>query len=156
MKVLDIMRREVRVVGPGTDLATVGKLMAEVGCGVVPVVGDGERVVGLLTDRDLCIELARRDQRPSDVSARQAMTGDVWSCAAGDDIGDALAKMAHHKVRRLPVLDPDGRMLGLLSLDDVVLHAKAFGAEGFSGPYYADIARTLMAICEHSLPVTTH
>ena len=156
MRVQDIMRREVRVVGPGTDLATVGKLMKEIDCGVVPVVGDDERVVGVLTDRDLAIELARRDRRPSEVAVRQAMTGDVWSCAGGDDIADALAKMAHHKVRRLPVLDAEGRLLGLLSLDDVVLHAKAFGVEGFSGPYYADIARTLMAICEHSLPVATH
>jgi CBS domain-containing protein len=156
MRVLDIMRREVRVVGPGTDLATVGKLMAEVGCGVLPVVGDDERVVGVVTDRDVGLELARRDRRPSEVTVRQAMSGEVWACAAGDDIAEALAKMAHHKVRRLPVLDPGGRLLGLLSLDDVVLHAKAFGAEGFSGPYYADVARTLMAICEHSLPVVTH
>lgn len=156
MRVLDIMRREVRVVGPGTDLVTIGRLMAEVGCGIVPIVTEDERVVGVLTDRDLALELARRDRRASEVTARQAMSGEVWSCAAGDDIADALAKMAHHKVRRLPVLDPEGRLLGLLSLDDVVLHAKAFGAEGFTGPYYADIARTMRAICEHSLPVVAH
>ena len=153
MRVHDIMKREVRVIGPGTDLATAGRIMGEIGCGILPVVGDEETVVGVLTDRDICLWLTERDRKPSEGQARNAMSGDVYGCRADEEVHAALGTMAHYKVRRLPVLDADRHLVGLLSLDDVVLFSHPIAGEGFTGPLHVEIAETLHAICEHPLPV---
>lgn len=152
MKVLDIMKREVRSCGPGSHLATVGRLMAEVGCGILPVLGEGDRVVGVITDRDLCLAVAERDRKPSDIQVRHVMSGEVFICRPHDDVVEALGIMQARRVRRLPVVNEEGHLEGLLSLDDVVLESKAFASETFDGPFYADIARTLRAICQHPTP----
>jgi CBS domain-containing protein len=156
MKVREILRREVRVARPGSDLATIGRTMDEIGCGIVPIVNERGQAVGVVTDRDLCLALARADRRPSELKAHEVMSGDLFTCGAGDLIEEALAQMALHRVRRLPVLDERQQIIGLLSLDDVVLYARALATEDFTGPFYADIARTLMAICEHPLPAPVH
>ena len=152
MRVLDIMRREVMVCTPESTLASAGRHMAEADCGVLPVVDEASRVVGMLTDRDVCITLALRDRRPSEVTVRQAMSGDVYSCRVGDDIREALATMRQRRVRRLPVVDADRHLAGILSLDDVVLEARPFEGPGFTGPVYGDIAETLKAICAQPVP----
>jgi CBS domain-containing protein len=149
MKVRDIMTRDVRRCRPEDDLATVGTTMAEAGCGVLPVVNSHEEVIGILTDRDICLVLADFDRPASDVRVGEAMTIGSHICRAGDDVETALFEMARHKVRRLPVVGPDRRLQGILSLDDVVLHAKMLATEGFRGPFLVDIGRTLRAICEH-------
>lgn len=151
MRVQDIMRREARVCGLDTDVATIGRVMAEVGCGVLPVVA-AERVVGMITDRDICLALARLDRRPSEVQAQDVISGELFTCGAEDQITEALETMRIFGIRRLPVVDGEQRLLGILSLDDVILEARALGAEGFDGPFYADIARTLKGICGRSLP----
>jgi len=153
MKVEQIMRGEARTVSPGSNLAAAGRLMAEVGCGVLPVVGEAGRVVGVVTDRDLCLALARLDRRPSEITVAQVMGREVHACAVGDDLQRALATMATFHVRRLPVLSPDGALHGILSLDDVALHAHAQVAAELGDVLYADVARTLAAICEHPTPV---
>jgi len=152
MKVEQLMHSEARHVTPDTDLARAGRLMAEVGCGVLPVVDERQRVVGIVTDRDICLALARRDQRPSDIGVRQVMVREVHACAEGDDVRHALGTMARFKVRRLPILGPDGSLRGILSLDDIALHAHAGITGGFDEVLDNDVARTLGAICEHQLP----
>lgn len=152
MKVERIMRREARFASPATDLASAGRLMADVGCGVLPVVGEGDRVVGIVTDRDLCLALARLDRRPSEMTVGQVMSREVHACAVGDSLQRALATMATFRVRRLPVLSADGSLQGILSLDDVALHAHEQIAGELGDVLYADVARTLGAICEHPTP----
>lgn len=152
MKVERIMRREARFASPATDLASAGRLMAEVGCGVLPVIGDAGVVVGVVTDRDLCLALARLDRRPSEVTVSQVMSRDLHTCAVGDDLQRALATMATFRIRRLPVLAADGSLEGILSLDDVALHAHEQVAGELGDVLYADVARTLGAICEHPTP----
>jgi CBS domain-containing protein len=153
MKVEQIMRGEARTVSPGANLAVAGRLMAEVGCGVLPVVGEAARVVGIVTDRDLCLALTRLDRRPSELTVAQVMSREVHACALGDDLRRALATMATFRVRRLPVLGADGTLQGILSLDDVALHAHAQIEGELGDVLYADVARTLAAICEHPTPV---
>ena len=156
MKVRDVMRSAPRVCSRGDTLAAVGRTMREVGCGVLPVVDDERRVVGVVTDRDICCHLAAEDVQPSKVEVSRAMSEIVFSCAAGDEISTALTIMRGYKVRRLPVVDADSRLLGLLSLDDVALKARAFDAEGATVPYFAEVARTLKAIAQHpGLAVST-
>jgi CBS domain-containing protein len=125
MRVRDVMRREPSLCTPGMDLAKAGRIMAEAGCGVLPVVGDEERVVGVITDRDLCLAVATRDRRPSEIQVRQAISGEVFTCGEDDEVLAALDTMRRRGVRRLPVLDRFERLVGLLSLDDLFAEARA-------------------------------
>ncbi|MFL6200900.1 MAG: CBS domain-containing protein [Thermoanaerobaculia bacterium] len=152
MKVYSVMKREPRTCTPQTDLAAAGRMMAAVGCGFLPVVDAARRVVGVITDRDICLALARRDERPSLVLVQDVLSGEVYSCSSEEEITEALNTMREFGVRRLPVVDLDNRVDGILSLDDVVLEARALGSERFTGPFYSDIARTLKAICSHPMP----
>lgn len=153
MKVRDVMKREPCITSPGAHLAKVGRIMKEAGCGFLPVVGDEDRVVGVITDRDLALAVAGRDRKPSEIDVRQVMSGEVFSCGPDDDIREALTVMRERRVRRLPVLDAHGRLEGILSLDEVVLEAQAVETERFKGPFYSDITWTLKAINLHQTPV---
>jgi CBS domain-containing protein len=148
MKVREIMRHEARFCHPWTSLAEAGREMADVGCGVLPVVDLDRKVVGMLTDRDICLALTARDRKPSEVTAREAIHGvQVFTCTEDDDVVDALAVMGACQVRRLAVLDEGGRLDGILSIDDVAVASRALGPHDYTGPFYSDVARTLKAIC---------
>ncbi len=152
MRVYSVMKREPRTCAPETDLATAGRIMAQVDCGFLPVIDAERRVVGLITDRDICLAVTLRDELPSSMRVEHAISGEVYSCNADEEVTEALNTMREFGVRRLPVVDLAGRIEGILSLDDVVLEARALGSEQFTGPFYSDIARTLKAICSHPMP----
>lgn len=154
MKVQEVMEPNVRSCTSRDDLGKATKLMGEAGCGVLPVVSEGARIVGILTDRDICLALGRRDERPSQIPVREVMHTDVHACQPGDDVQRALDLMRRWKVRRLPVLD-DGMLVGIVSLDELVLKAQLFDTKSFHGPLLADIGTTLRAICEHE-PAALH
>lgn len=147
MRVRSIMRWHPQFCSLETNLAMVGKKMEQANCGFLPVVGEGGRVVGVVTDRDVCLALARLDRRPSTVEAREVMSKELCCCLEEGDIRDALRLMRDRLVRRLPVVDHRQQLLGVLSLDDVALAARAFESEGFNGPFYPDVALTLQSIC---------
>lgn len=149
MKVRDLMKSHPSVTFGGQSLHKVGGIMAQVDCGVLPVLGQGDVVVGIITDRDVCLAMARRDVRPSEIAVQEAMSTDVHTCRPDDDLDAALATMRRRRVRRLPVVDDERHLKGLLSLDDVTLQAHESGEDG---PLYAEIARTLQAINRHDLP----
>jgi CBS domain-containing protein len=156
MKVRDIMRRGVRVTRPGKPLTHAGQMMAESACGVIPVLGDDDTVVGMVTDRDICLALCRRDLPPSAIHVAEVMSASVYSCFADDDIRKALTTMAHHKVRRLVVVDYQDRLEAILSIDDIAQHAKA-GEPGDGGaPLLADVARAFQEISAPAEVSTVH
>jgi CBS domain-containing protein len=150
MRVNDLMQREPRVVTPGTTLARAGRLMAEAGCGFLPVVGEEEEVVGVLTDRDVCLAVTSRNRLPAEIEVRQVMSGEAWTCQADEELGEALHVMAGRRVRRLPVIDRETRLVGILSLDDVLAEGR-FGEPG--QPTFGELVATLRAICGHAVPV---
>lgn len=152
MRVYSVMKREPRTCTPETDLATAGRIMAQVDCGFLPVIDPDHRVVGLVTDRDICLAVTLRDELPSALKVQDVISGEVYSCTADEEVTEALNTMREYGIRRLPVLDMAGRIEGILSLDDIVLEARALGSEQFTGPFYSDIARTLKAICSHPMP----
>lgn len=152
MKVQEIMRREARFCHPWNNLAEAGRIMEEVGCGVLPVVDAGKRVIGMLTDRDICLAVAAKDCKPSEVLAREAIgSSEVFACSADDDVSEALAIMGACQVRRLAVLDEAGCLDGVLSIDDIALVSRALGPNDYTGPFYTDVAKTLKAICGHPI-----
>ncbi len=146
MKVKDIMTGEPRVCSPETDLATAAALMLDGDCGILPVVADG-RLVGVVTDRDMFIALATRNTRASDITVREVVQAPVRTCGPDDDVQDVLETMRHRCLRRLPVEGFGGTVLGMISMNDIVL---ASGSR--KSVRDAEVVRTLQAICAHHQP----
>jgi len=144
MKVRDIMVKDVKITSPLTNLAAVAEIFWKEGCGTLPVMENG-RVVGMITDRDICIALGTRNMKAADTPVKDVALPKLFFCAPGDDIHTALKTMSAQKVRRLPVIDDEGRIQGILCLDDIVLHAEERAAD----LTYFDVVETLKAICEH-------
>jgi CBS domain-containing protein len=145
------MRHEARVCELESTLDVAGRTMAQVGCGILPVLAGTGEVVGVITDRDICLALTERNKQPSEVRVSEVVSGELYTCRADDDLVEALDTMRIFGVRRLPVVGEAQRLEGILSLDDVVLEARALSAESYEGPFYSDIARTLKGICGHTL-----
>jgi CBS domain-containing protein len=141
MKVRDLMTSDVRTCRPETNLAEAVRDMWEGDCGALPVVNDDGRVIGIITDRDICIALATRGRAADRIAVREVPHGHVYTCLPEDDTTTALQTMKAHKVRRLPVVDADGHVRGILSLNDVVTHT------GSASP--TEVVNTLAGICEH-------
>jgi len=140
MKVDAIMTRKVRTCHPGDTLNTPASVMWEADCGCVPVVED-ERLVGMITDRDICMSAYVKGRPLGEIKVHDAMAKQVSACRPDDDILDAEKIMREHQVRRLPVASRDGRLVGVLSLADIIVHR---GRE--VSP--AELVTTLDAICQ--------
>ncbi len=149
MRVNDIMKHEPASIGPATSLAEAGRKMERIGCGILPVVDERHALVGVITDRDVCVALARADLPASRLTVESAMSAPARSCRAEDDVESALATLGRHRVRRLPVIDQGNRLVGLFSLDDVALR---YADEEPHAAHAAAVARTLRAVCAHPLP----
>jgi CBS domain-containing protein len=123
MKVQDAMTSAVRTVPPGATLAEAAGIMWDADCGIVPAVNERNEVVGVVTDRDIAIALGTRGQTASQVCVADVMSTAVVGCAPEDTLAEALALMRQHQLHRLPVLGIGGVLLGMLSLNDIVLAA---------------------------------
>jgi CBS domain-containing protein len=147
-RVRDLMQTDVRCCTPDDALSEPARIMWEGDCGCVPVVaGDGSgRVVGMVTDRDICMASYTGGGRLAEMRVADTMATRLHSCRADDLLSEAERLMQSAQVRRLPVVDARGRLRGLLSLADV-----AQGAAGLSAPAGAlsetELAHTLEAIC---------
>ena len=102
---------------------------------------DAGRVTGVIPDRDICVAIATRGRSADRIAVREVAQGHAYTCVPDDDATVALQTMKAHKIRRLPVVDADGHVRGMLSLNDVVTHA------GAATP--AEVVSTLASICEH-------
>lgn len=121
MTARDLMKTDIGACAPDDELVTVLLLMRERQCGWTPVVDSRGAVVGVVTDRDAAMSLLNHPTRgAARVAARDAMTRDVVGCAPADTLRAVLATMAKHHVRRLPVLDANGHLQGVISIDDIV------------------------------------
>jgi CBS domain-containing protein len=120
--VRDVMTLGVRTVEPSQSLAEAAKIMKGEDVGSVPVVEDG-RLVGIVTDRDIVIRAVAERRDPEAVRVDEIASRDVVTVEAEQDLDDALALMARHQVRRLPVVKQE-RLVGMLAQADVALEAK--------------------------------
>jgi CBS domain-containing protein len=146
VKVKDIMTPEPRTCSPDTNLAAAAALMLDADCGILPVT-DGGRLVGIVTDRDMFIALATRNQLASQLRVGDVARQTVYTCGPDDDVQAALATMKQHCVRRLPVEGFGGTVMGVISMNDILL------AAGPRKPVRdADVADTLRTICAHHHP----
>ena len=101
------------------------------------------RVVGVLTDRDVCCAVARANRRPSELRVEEVASAPPWVCEAGDELSAALATMRTYAV---PVVDPLDRLEGLLSLDEVILASHLLAGDRAGAPVHAEVIETMQAI----------
>jgi CBS-domain-containing membrane protein len=121
---------------------------------VLPIIKDGRKVIGMITDRDICMAMAMRDWNPSSVSVEEVMTGQVYAVSPEDEIDRALEAMQEHKVHRLPVVNTEGELEGILSMNDIVLNAKPADG-GATDVAYDEVVQTYQAICQHPIPTAS-
>lgn len=122
MKVKDIMSTNVEIVAPDTLLFEVAKKMQASDCGSV-LVGKDDRLVGVITDRDLALRCVAESHDPAGTNAGQVMTKEILYCRDTDSLEDVALDMTENKVRRLPVLDKGKRLVGIISLGDLAVHS---------------------------------
>jgi CBS domain-containing protein len=121
MKVHEAMGRDVHVVRPGETIRNAAVIMSDFDIGMLPVT-EGDRLVGVITDRDMTIRAISRGKGP-DTLVRDVMSAEVDYCFEDEDTDHAARTMAHQQVRRLPVVSRDRRLVGILSLGDLTLQA---------------------------------
>ena len=121
--VKDLMTRGVSSCRPENNLAELVEVMWNQRCGALPILDDSGRVIGIITDRDICIALGTRNSRASDVLARDVSPPRCFTCSPDNDLRDALRTMANRGVGRLPVIDEVGQLVGILSMDDIIFRA---------------------------------
>ena len=151
MKIKEVMTTDAKATWITESLADAAKIMWENDCGILPIIKDGRKVVGMITDRDICIATAMKDRKPSAISVEEVMNRTVYAAQAEEDLEQALQTMREHKVRRLPVLNLEGELQGIVSMNDIVLKAKGNGKKPQID--YGDVVKTYQAICEHPLPM---
>jgi CBS domain-containing protein len=152
MRVKEVMTPNAKAIWLTESLADAAQLMWENDCGVLPIIKDGSKVIGLITDRDICMASAMKDRNPSAISVEEVMTGQVVGVNPEDNIDQALLLMQQHKIRRLPVINPEGELQGVLSMNDIVLKAKTPDGQAGDSIDYADVVKTYQAICQHPVP----
>ena len=140
-----VMTSKPATCGLHATLADAARVMWADDCGSVPVVDDAGRLYGLVTDRDICIATATRDRAPSQIGVADLIGGPdaVVTCRPDDPITRVLALMRDRQVRRVPVTTADGTLVGIVSINDLVLEA------GSSDVKTHDVLETLRAICAH-------
>jgi len=155
MKIEKLMHGDVGACHADDKGSLAAKIMWERDCGCVPVLDESSRVVGMVTDRDLCMASYTQGKSLRDIPVRTAMSKELWSCRPDDDLSDAEQTMKERQVRRLPVVDAKGNLTGILSLADITREAAREARERPKqmDVSYTDVAQTLGAI---NVPRSTH
>lgn len=123
MRVDDLCVCDVAACTRDATLARAASLMRRYDIGCLPVVDDDERVIGIVTDRDIALELGRGGRSTGEIRVEDVMSEGVATIGPDEDARDALLEMGRSRVRRLAVVDDDERLRGILSIDDIVSHA---------------------------------
>jgi CBS domain-containing protein len=117
-QIRDVMTRDVRTVQPETSLRVAAQCMEELNIGVLPVC-DGERLVGMVTDRDITVRGVAQGKLADECTVAEVMSASVRSCQEDQDVDDVLDEMSDVQIRRLPVVDHQKRLVGIVSLGDL-------------------------------------
>ena len=149
MKVKEVMTSPVQYCNPEDNLSAVAMKMWEGDYGILPVVSQEGQVIGMITDRDICMSVATKHKLASDISVWETISGQVYTCSPEEDVKQALSIMENKQVRRLPVTNLNGSLAGILSMNDIVMHAEDAKGKKETAFSYADVVETLEGICAH-------
>lgn len=152
MRIEELMRSDVRFVGPDDSLESAARLMWEHDCGCAPVCageGNGEqrRLIGMITDRDISMCALFEGKPLSQLRVQDAMSRDVGACRPGDDTSRVERLMSERQIRRVPVVSEEGNLVGIVSLADLVRHAKPRSSRSPGRVTESEIRETLAHIC---------
>jgi len=150
MKVRELMTKTIAICHSETNLASAGALKWESDCGVLPVVDERKKVIGILTDRDVCIALTTNDRRPSAMTVGDISGPRAFVCSQDNDVQLALKLMREHRIHRVPVVNKAGILEGILSLKDIVLRAEKDVGRKRPDISYDDVVLTLQTICAYT------
>jgi CBS domain-containing protein len=142
MKIAKLMIRDAITCRTADHLDRAAQLMWEHDIGSLPVIGDDGRAVGMVTDRDICMAAYTRGAALHDIPVAVAMAHEVFSCAPDDDVRSVEDELGLRQIRRMPVIDADGRVVGVVSLNDI---ARASQRSREVPP--TEVAATLAAVC---------
>jgi CBS domain-containing protein len=150
MRIEQIMTKSVGTVRPGQTLNEAAQIMWERDCGCVPVVSDDGSggVVGMLTDRDICMAAYTQGKGPREIEVRAVMSPHVYACKASDSLEEAEAIMRRAQVRRLPVVDDADQLIGIVSVSDLACAAARCRAQKKPAVSEAEVGNTLATICQ--------
>jgi CBS domain-containing protein len=138
MQIRDIMTREVEVVAVDAPVRDAAAKMKQLDVGAIPVC-DGPKLTGVLTDRDIAVRLAAEGRNPAETRVSEIMTRDLYYCFEDQDVEEAATVMEAGQIRRLPILDQDRQLVGIVSLGDISVRsdekiAAGEALEGISEP----------------------
>ena len=153
MRIEEIMTRDVQSCAPDTNLAAAAKMMWDSDCGALPLLNFEGRVMGMITYRDICMAVATRNKPASEITVWETVSGKAHTCRMSDEVHTALDTMKRERVRRLPVVDDDGVLQGVVSINDFILLAGESKCGKIAGISYEDIVRALKAISAHRVLV---
>jgi CBS domain-containing protein len=120
-RIRELMTESPRTVSSDVTVVEAARVMRDDDFGLVPVV-DGDRLVGTVTDRDIAIRVVAEERDPSSTTVREIASADLVTIDPEQELGEALRLMAQHQVRRLPVVEEDGRLVGIVAQADVARH----------------------------------
>jgi CBS domain-containing protein len=134
--VQEVMTRPAEIIDPNTTIRDVARKMRADNIGALPV-GENDRLIGMVTDRDIVVRAVAEERAPGNTTVREVMSERVYFCLEDDDLEKAAKVMARHQVRRLPVLNRDKRLVGVVALADLArneIDAAETALEGVSEP----------------------
>jgi predicted transcriptional regulator len=144
MKIQEIMSKPAITCQVGDNLNTAAQRMWESDCGTIPVVNEGGRVVGMITDRDICMAAYTQGRVLQAIPVSNVMSKSLFSCRPEESLDAAERLMRDKQIRRVPIVDGDKRPIGVLSLNDIARYAaSARKKEGVE----SELTQTLAAIC---------
>ena len=143
MKASDVMQRRAATVRPGDSLAHAATAMRTRDCGSVVVLDPRRAATAMLTDRDICMTALRTGRALADLQVREAMSCKLFTCGPNDELSRVEEIMSLHQVRRLPVVDLAGHLLGVVSLDDIAKVARQQASLIAPAVPASDVGRTL-------------
>ena len=148
MKVENLMTKEVASCGPDDTLNDAARIMWERDCGFVPITESGEnrRVVGIVTDRDICIAAYTRGQVLGQIRVGDVMSTGIRSCTPAEDLASVEAAMSRAQIHRMPVVDDADQLLGVISLADMAREAAREAGSRRQEVTVKEIGETLAAI----------
>jgi predicted transcriptional regulator len=123
-KIKEIMATDLKTVGKNESLKTVATQMAKANVGSLPVVDENQQVIGMITDRDMSMAFSKIDRTAKEIKVQEVMTKNVFTCKEEDDPITALGIMRTKKVGRLPVVDKENKLTGIITLDSILRKAQ--------------------------------
>jgi CBS domain-containing protein len=157
MKVKEVMTQSAVCCGPETNVGRAAELMWNRNVGMLPVVDNDGKLIGVLTDRDICIAMGTRNRLPGELTVGEIAIREIFTCKPNEDIHEALYEMGNHQVRRLPVVNDQGVPQGVLSMDDLIAHSelgKLRGAGELSSEEVAAAMKKVYGLRQPVVPST--